>query len=253
MTDTRVAYTRRECEGCGRGMQPYHPRKPVGGRALCPMCATNERFRVGSMQKTVIVAVRTAQGRLGLTGVSPAQGIAHFIAADKPDMVKLAHDSGDSVTVFHCPFCGSGQVLARSDGNIECEFCHSSFTVQIQPEFSAFPQTINGMPVDVPGMGPDQAEGAPPMLDGQSPEEGGFPPSTDGAGEEGEEEDPEAEEEDEGEEDEGNPFAKKSRLRTEDGHELELPDYLKYLALSTTGDREALLARVRADDERNRR
>jgi hypothetical protein len=68
------------------------------------------------------------------------------------DFFKIAHDSGDGETIYHCPFCGSGQVIARSDGTVECEFCHTAFTVQVQPEMPAFPQTINGMPVDVPGM-----------------------------------------------------------------------------------------------------
>lgn len=80
----------------------------------------------------------------------------------------LAHDSGDGQTIYHCPFCGSGQVIARSDRTIECEFCHTSFTVQVQPEYSAFPQTMDGQPVQVPGMpgqigvDPSAAPGAQP-------------------------------------------------------------------------------------------
>ncbi len=111
---------------------------------------------MASTPKMVRVAVRHAQGTLDLTTASPARGVAYYISRDKPNLVVLAHDSGDSVTIFHCPFCGSGQVIARSDGSVECEFCHAAFTVQVQPEFSAFPQTIGGGPVDVPGSGPDQ-------------------------------------------------------------------------------------------------
>jgi hypothetical protein len=69
--------------------------------------------------------------------------------------VHTAHDSGDGQTIYHCPFCGSGQVLARSDRTIECEFCHTAFTVQVQPEFSAFPQTVNGQPMEARPDGPD--------------------------------------------------------------------------------------------------
>jgi hypothetical protein len=67
-------------------------------------------------------------------------------------IIRVAHDSGDGETIFHCPFCGSGQVIARSDGTVECEFDGTAFTVQVQPQMPAFPQTVNGQPVDVPGM-----------------------------------------------------------------------------------------------------
>lgn len=96
---------------------------------------------------------------------------------------RLAHESGDGVTIRHCPFCGSGQVIGRSDGNTECSFCNSAFLVRVQPMYSAFPQSIGGMPVQIPGM--------PPPSD---PMGGGMPPGEPGApGEEGE--------------DGGNPFA----------------------------------------------
>lgn len=63
-----------------------------------------------------------------------------------------AHDSGDTETIFHCPFCGGGQVWGRSDGTTQCDFCQAAFTVQVQPMRNAMPQTINGQPVAVPGM-----------------------------------------------------------------------------------------------------
>jgi hypothetical protein len=65
----------------------------------------------------------------------------------------LAHDSGDNETVYHCPFCGSGAVMGRSDGSAECEFCSNVFTVQVQPRHPNMPQTINGQPMQQPGMG----------------------------------------------------------------------------------------------------
>lgn len=224
-------------------MQPFLPRKQVNDQMMCPMCADNEGFRTMGQTR---VAVRHHQGELDRRTSTPEQGIKYFIAQDMPRIVRIAHDSGDSITVFHCPFCGSGQVIARSDGSIECEFCHSSFTVQVQPEFSAFPQTIGGVPVDVPGMGPDQQPmdapgdeqdmGGPqdPMAAGAQTAgaDGEFPP------EEEDEEDPEAEEEE-------NPFAKKS-YRTADGRELDEESYLQHLALATTRDRTSILRRVRA-------
>jgi hypothetical protein len=82
-------------------------------------------------------------------------------------MQYLAHDSGDGQTVYHCPFCGGGNVIGRSDGTIECGFCNTHFTVQVQPEFAGMPQTIDGQPYDVPGMpgGVDPMTGQPPMMD----------------------------------------------------------------------------------------
>jgi hypothetical protein len=101
---------------------------------------------------------------------------------------RLAHDSGDGQTVLHCPFCGGGQVIGRSDGTIECEFDGTAFTVQVQPLYSGFPQTVNGMPFPIPGM-PGQIGGAPmppgPMDDTGLPpgaeQDGGNPFAEDAA------------------------------------------------------------------------
>jgi hypothetical protein len=96
-----------------------------------------------------------------------------------------AHQSGDGVQICHCPFCGSGQVIGRSDGNSECSFCNQAFLVRVQPMYSAFPQSVNGMPVDIPGMPP--AAGMP----GMDPAAGGMPPGAEGEmppGEDGEDE-----------------------------------------------------------------
>lgn len=199
---------------------------------------------MASTPKMVRVAVRHAQGRLDLKTASPARGVAYYLSCDKPNLVVLAHDSGDSMTIFHCPFCGSGQVIARSDGSVECEFCHAAFTVQVQPEFSAFPQTIGGVPVDVPGMGPDQQapqDGQEPLLD----EEAG-PPDF-GGGEE--ESAPDEEEGASDEEDDAPPFAKKS-YRTAAGHELGFEQYLQHIAIECARDRDTVLAAVRTANGR---
>ena len=64
----------------------------------------------------------------------------------------VAHDSGDNAIINHCPFCGSGAVIGGSDGTVTCDFCHSPFTVQVQPAHPFMPQTIDGQPAQVPGM-----------------------------------------------------------------------------------------------------
>lgn len=86
---------------------------------------------------------------------------------------KVAHDSGDNIVIAHCVWCGSGQVVGRSDGTVWCDFCKRAFTVQAQPEMANMPQTVDGQPNKIPGMN-DPAPptpGAPP-----SPENPGGPP-----------------------------------------------------------------------------
>lgn len=171
---------------------------------------------------------------------------------------KLAHDSGDGATIYHCPFCGSGQVIARSDRSIECEYCHQCFTVQVQPQFPAFPQTINGMPMQVPGMpgapgGLPQDPGADPMGGMGMPPGQDVPPMDGGAGPgdpmtPGEDEEPE----DDGEEesDDAPPFAKGSMLRTASGARLAYDDYLRHLAIRHADNKDAVLDRVRSERTR---
>jgi hypothetical protein len=171
----------------------------------------------------------------------------------------------DNIWCPNCPFCGSGQVIARSDGGVECEFCHASFTVQVQPQFSAFPQSIGGMPIDVPGMGPDEgmappqdlAPGAQPPGAGEVPGDGGpVPPGAQGGAESqpGEEEDPQEEtDEDEGDD---NPFASKSKTssyRTHTGATLDRDSYMRYLALQHAGNRDLVLAQIRAENGKESR
>jgi hypothetical protein len=163
---------------------------------------------------------------------------------------KEAHDSGDGATVFHCPFCGSGQVIARSDRTIECEYCHTCFTVQVQPIFPSFPQTIDGQPMQVPGMpgqigGPPAAPGAPPldpMADPGGMEQGAVPP-----GEDPEDGAPPDEEDDEAGGD-APPWVKGAAFRTATGALLTEDTYLKHLAIKFAGDdKDAVIERVRTE------
>ncbi|MFI0967101.1 hypothetical protein ACH4S8_37805 [Streptomyces sp. NPDC021080] len=166
----------------------------------------------------------------------------------------LAHQSGDGVTIAHCPFCGSGQVLGRSDGNTECMFCNQSFMVRVQPMYSAFPQTIDGMPVDIPGMPPGAPAGMPPggMPPGGDPGAAGAPPGA--PGEDGSGAPPfggDSDSSDSGSDDGppdsggsdddsgggGNPFGKKSSYRTGAGQPLARTAYVDYLASRLEGHR----------------
>jgi hypothetical protein len=170
----------------------------------------------------------------------------------------IAHDATENQAIRHCPFCGSGKVLGRGDGSVECEFCHGFFTVQVQPQFPNYPQTIGGVPQQIPGM-PGQVEtpasgGAlPPGQDPNDPNaQGGFPPGQDGgddAGDEGDGGNPFAkgdDEQDGGGDDAPPPFAKKSFL-TVAGACLAEEDYVRHLALAAAPDRMVMLAHIREE------
>lgn len=164
-----------------------------------------------------------------------------------PTLRMLAHDATENQEIRHCPFCGGGKIIGRNDGSVECEFCHNYFTVQSQPQYPNFPQTINGVPQSVPGM-PGQVE---------SPNGGGvpgMPPGAPGDDEEGEEGNPFADDSEgapeDAEEDEGGneppPFAKKS-FRTVTGARLGEDDYVRHLAIRLAPDRDAMIARIRSE------
>jgi hypothetical protein len=108
---------------------------------------------------------------------------------------RTAHDPGDPLVTSHCPFCGSGQVVGRSDGTIGCDFCGQAYIVRVQPAFPGMPQMPNGpgAPSDVgpdgglvdPGaIGPDgmPVDGGPPPGDD---EDGDGPPGAPGGGDDG--------------------------------------------------------------------
>lgn len=153
------------------------------------------------------------------------------------------HASPDPAVVSHCPGCGSGDLVARSDGNVECLMCKRQFSIAEQPAYSALP----GAPgAPAPGPQPDPAAPAtthemelppvdpqaaaaapaftPPGADAEAPEEGAPPADKP--------EEPKKE----------NPFAKGGvRYRTDKGANLEQGDYVLHLALRTTAAREAVL------------
>lgn len=193
----------RKCDRCGRKMSPQMPRRRVGGLFVCDGCES----------------------------LSP-----HWKHHGQDGFAKNAHDmSNDPMVITHCPMCGSGQVIARSDGSTECEFCDKVFTVKMEPYYPSWPQTIDGMPQDVP-LSPNED----PMLEGEGPvpdEEGLMAP--DDLGDE-EEEEPE---EDDGEE--MPPF--KSSLRTYLGDELPEDAYLRHLAINYAADRDRMI-NVISDD-----
>lgn len=126
--------------------------------------------------------------------------------------------------------CGSGGVVGGSTGTVECTFCNSHFTVQVQPKHINSPQTVNGQPVHIPGM-PDESEigapvpGAEPVTG--TPPEGEAAPTVPGIS------DADLEEE---------------MFATAEGHLLDRRSYAQYLAVRAARDeeeRQAVLAQIR--------
>lgn len=159
----------------------------------------------------------------------------------------VAHDSGDGETIYHCPFCGSGQVTGGADGTVTCDFCHSAFTVQVQPKFKSMPQTIDGQPYNIPGMpggGPDAGDSRGAEADDQgqaqddAPKPGDSPSEDAHAGES-----PAADAAKK-----PNPFAKGSAYVAVEGGVLPVDKALQHLALKYADDKQAVLAQVRAEN-----
>lgn len=159
---------------------------------------------------------------------------------------KVAHDmsSRDPLIIRHCAFCGSGQVVGRNDGSVECDFCQSVFTVRVEPFYSGWPQTVDGVPQDIP-LHPNQS----------GDNAGGFEenmnnPQTDnslGAGFGGDEGLEDEEFEREGTEEEDFDFQRKSTLTTAYGGEVDEDSYVKHLAvhLSSPDDRDRVIDMIR--------
>jgi hypothetical protein len=199
---------------------------------------------------------------------------AVLVAPDSPFNV-VAHISGNQVDLSHCPFCGSGSIIGRSDGTVECGYCTSVFTVQIQPSYNGFPQSVDGQPYEWPGR-PDpngaMAEADVPEGTNLNPnnngdmDSGGFQSSdpADGGDEDGDDED--ADDSDKpaflkgkGDSDDKksdnkkgkNPFAKKKSYRTSSGAELDEDNYLAHLAINFADDPAKVASLVKASRRRD--
>jgi hypothetical protein len=182
---------------------------------------------------------------------------------------RTAHDPGDPLVTSHCPFCGSGQVVGRSDGTISCDFCGQSYIVRVQPAFPGMPQMPMGpgAPSDV---GPDGGLLDPGMVgaDGM-PADGEGPPPGDAAAEGGPEGSPPGGEElppgDDGGDDDtpfppekdkksgkGGNKKKSARFRGLDGQFLTEAQFVRHLAVRLSGGDPRVMARLRAEGARRR-
>lgn len=193
---------------------------------------------------------------------------------------KQGHVSGNQIDIFHCPFCGSGAVVARSDMSVECSFCSTAFTVTVSPLYPAFPMSVNGQPYPWPGrpdggvdpsmMGGDPnatvddgsgyggqlipgggAGAAPDDADGDGD---GNPFADGGPGADDEGAAPSGGDDEDTEAEVGGkkkpPFTKKksSRMyRTASGAVVSETEFLRHLAIKTARDPNAMAARIKQE------
>lgn len=202
----------------------------------------------------------------------------------KPWNFREGHISGNSVDVLHCPFCGSGALVARSDGTIECDYDQTVFTVQVQPAYNAFPQSVDGAPYDWPGQpdpnsvvapGTTEDPGLGMGMPGDDPmaqdgSEDDIDPTDDGSGDDdssdnappwakGSDDDskskskaelkPKSKDKSKDKKDDKkgkNPFDKKSSsFKTESGYELDEDKYIAHLAIKFAQDKFRMAAKIK--------
>lgn len=157
----------------------------------------------------------------------------------------------DYLHTGNCPFCGSGAVVGGSDGTTTCDFCKTSFTVQVQPEYSTMPQTINGVPQEIPGMPGDPTQRTSPELgqEGDQPPGGeeqkppGHPPDGDAK--------PPGEDDDKPKNPVPPQFRKGSALYLNaDGVPIPEDSFIRHLAVRFADDHDGILADLRAERSR---
>lgn len=255
----------RFCEICGAKSSPHIPRQRLGNALVCTPCALNHGKATMPHPATARRVAHLVQ--LHARGMTPDEIVRHELGnmvrrlpdgrvavAVRPitgPIHRVAHDSGDGETIFHCPFCGSGQVIARNDGTTECEFCSTAFTVQVQPQMPAFPQTIDGVPVDVPGMPnggqsanvPPGGADAPPGAAGDDPDANPF--GGDDAGADGDDSDDDSD----GGDDKPAFLKGSARLfRTAAGKQLTYEQFMRHLALIHAQNPDEVLAQIRHEN-----
>lgn len=233
---------------------------------LCGLCRQREEWTyTGTVPTGVTVQGQYGSGGFttGAEGYWPPQGpnnvqytfhpvpsCPHGLRRVDTTATHIAHQSDDPVHILHCPWCGSGQLVARSDGTVECSFCSRVFTVTEEPTHSAMPQSVDGEPYDpvaLENSAEDEVEVAEDLADGQDPDADEEPEvveeASDGHGVD--QIVPDDDDDDEDDEDDGdNPFAKKKSYQVLGGL-LDEDAYLRHLALKHADDPALVLRSLR--------
>lgn len=208
--------------------------KPFQGVNVCTYCGAENPD-----SESICPNTGTRHHLISATDKSSQTSLGNDTPYDvnKPQGQKVAHgfDPGDDSIVRHCPFCGSGNVWGKSDGNVHCEFCGKDYTVQVQPEYPQAVQNLQGVPLGMSGVedGFDEQgnpiAGDPAQMGGDGPptaSEGGIMPDEGGDGgeededEEGDEEGSPEDEEDQGKDNDQPEFLKKKTSLQERAHQI---------------------------------
>ena len=140
----------RTCEQCG-GAMPHRTSRQRNdkGQLVCDSCKNNPAPAWNTTHSALSVVDQQEMRRREAEAIS---SIVRVRKAKHAGILVVAHDSGDNAIINHCPFCGSGAVVGGSNGTVTCDFCHTPFTVQVQPAHPFMPQTIDGAPTPPAGM-----------------------------------------------------------------------------------------------------
>src|SRR5690606_5313921 len=94
------------------------------------------------------------------TYTTPHPSTANGIVGTGSVTAKTGHFSADPTVVSHCPFCGTGGIVGRSDGTIECTICTKAFVVMEQPLHTFMPSKDPGAAIKSDGQDPLAGEDA---------------------------------------------------------------------------------------------
>lgn len=154
---------------------------------------------------------------------------------------RLAHVSEDPTVISHCPFCGSGGIVGRSDGGADCDLCGRTFTVMEQPLFSNTPAAGGGASVPVTPFDPLMQE--TPFADGSAGsgaipgEDPAAPPGDDSGADTpfggGGSDDSGSDDDDSGSDNSKPPFlsSRRADLRTQNGTPVNADDFVLHHAI----------------------
>ena len=116
----------RKCNQCGNVLHrwPIDPRRRRNENddLICEQCAKGKRTRVNP-HESMVSCVHCGSISDHLTVQA---GLV--VCRDGCQLRAVAHDSGSNEVLAHCPFCGSGDLVGRSDGSAECRFCFAGET-----------------------------------------------------------------------------------------------------------------------------
>ena len=100
------------------------------------MTASNTSGSMNTVTGTIVSPVLPGIGVPFQWG--PSWPLVHTWPSIEPQ-IHTGHILSDPQVVSHCPFCGSGDIVAGADQTISCSFCNRSVLVMEQPQYNSMP------------------------------------------------------------------------------------------------------------------